>query len=427
MSQAQQRQQGRGGGFQRRDQAPAPRTENQQLSDQAKRQAASRELLTNIERMRMEITAVLPSSMTFDAFRTTVLIAIRSNPDILSCTMASIITACMKSAWDGLPPDGRLAALIPSNNKYKDSGNREYWLREARYNPMVAGLRSQILKGGLVDDLQTVIVYANEVAQNRFKMTRGANPNIEHEPIVIDSERGPPVGCYSAAWLKNGRFSPEYMTERQILDVKEASQSGPVWKGKFDLEMWRKTVLRRHRKALPGCNDIVDVEAHELFPDFAGATPIPAAVTAQPSRPTRADFAAIEHQPDNSFNDFGGMDLGGGAMTEEEMEAEERGLREKIDPPTEQKRSAETPASPDGALGPNQPMPETAEAWEQWADRVKTAIAKAADTDQVNALRREQQSFIEKAPQPLAEEVNEAFFDVIEKLTNPNGGGNGKA
>lgn len=421
MAQQQSRQQGRGGAFERRDQAPAPRTENQQMSEQARYAQRLNWLMGEIEQLKPEITAVLPVAVSFDRFRVIVMMAVRTKPEILDCHGPSVVTACLKSAYDGLMPDGRQAAIIPSNNKVTEGG-RTFWRKEARYGSMAAGLRMQIIKGGKVDDVKTEIVYANEVTSGRFKYRPASTEPIIHDAIVIDSERGPAVGAYSVAFLSNGRVTAEYMTERQILDVRDESQSGPVWKGKFDKEMWRKTTLRRHRKSLPGCNDIIDMEAREMFPQFAHIDlPVP---TSAPTRPERREFQQIEHTPDLSINNFGRPGFAGGEMSEEEMAAEESAIRGE---PVQQQMRAATPPAQEG-LTEQQPMPETREAWEQWADRVKTTVLGLKDVDKINAFRREQQRFIEACAAPLSEEVSDAFFDAIANLTQPKGeSSNGQA
>ncbi|QTH19628.1 recombinase RecT [Rhizorhabdus wittichii] len=366
-----------------------------------------------IEQLKPEITAVLPVAVSFDRFRVIVMMAVRTKPEILDCHGPSVVTACLKAAYDGLMPDGRQAAIIPSNNKVTEGG-RTFWRKEARYGSMVAGLRMQIIKGGKVDDVKTEIVYANEVTSGRFKYRPAAAEPIVHDAIVIDSERGPAVGAYSVAFLSNGRVTAEYMTEQQILDVRDEAQSGPVWKGKFDKEMWRKTVLRRHRKALPGCNDIIDMEAREMFPQFAQAVlPAPSAA---PTRPDRRAFQQIDHVPDLAINDFGRPGFGGGEMSDEEMEIEEAAVRG--EQPAQQQMRAADPPGEDG-LSNQQPMPETPAAWEQWADRVKTTVLGFKDLDQVNAFRQQQQRFIDACPAPLSEEVSDGFFDAIANLTQP--------
>jgi len=402
----QPRQQQNRGDYQRR--APAQRTENQQISDAARQKAAFAELFQKVERLKAEITAVL-RGVPFAEFRACLMIAVRTNPRLLECEQQSLVTAVMKAAWDDTPPDGRLAAIIPSHNRKRN-------VLEARYQAMVAGMRRQILKGGKVDDLQTEIVYANEVSTGCFKLVRGSTPSIHHEPIVIDDDRGKPVGAYSVAWLANGRVSVEYMTEAQILSVRDSSQSGDVWKSAYDKEMWRKTVLRRHRKALPGANDIRDSEAVDMFPQFAPAQE-PISI---PARPQRSDYEQLAYQPDMSINDFGG------GLSEREMDDEEEAIRNLGQSPNgapaaRQERQAEPPRQE--GLSEEQPMPQTPAEWEQWADRVKTTLLGKEIVADVNSFRREQARFIDACPAPLSEEVNDAFFERIADLSPSRSGG----
>lgn len=134
-----------------------------------------------------------------------------------------------------------------------------------------------------------------------------------------------------------------------------------------------------------------------------------------PPRPTRRDYSDDSRLADD----------GSTGISAEEMELEESAIRgtdpAKPAPAAEQQLRSTEPPLQEG-LSDRQPMPETAEAWDQWADCVRTALSAAPDVDAVNALRRQQQRFIDACAAPLVEDVESAFFDAIAALTGPKKG-----
>lgn len=445
----QQRNKGQNRGGQRK--APSegqPQTDNQQISVTQNRNERIRDIMGLVENTRAPIDAVLPASKSFDTFRAIVLMALRKAPakgnTILDCYAPSIITACLSAAYDGLMPDGREGAIIASNNSYDDKGVTK-WRLEARWNPMVAGLRKQILAGGQVSDVLTTIVYAGELTEQvehedgrrraRFHEQRGTDPKLWHVPITDDARRGDPVAAYAVAFFHDGRRPTfEVMHKAAILHVKTQAKGGAVW-GSYDLEMWRKTVLRRFRKSLPGGNDIVDMEAREMFPDFNGdQEALPA-----PPRPTRDSVQ--QRLSDQQGTEAGmQMDLGGDLGRFAEMKAEvdhdpqtgeirkQRGADDGpgADQVELQGKSAE---NGDGAArgdksGPNADnsagnsdksaaprIPETEEQWAAWWTGVKAKLDKKSTTDAIGRLRKAHEAIIAAAVDPLATEIADAFFD----------------
>lgn len=376
-------------------------------------------VVRGIEGMRDAIEAVLPRNQSFGAFRAIVMMAIRHNPDILTCSTTSIITSCMKAAYDGVMLDGVEAALVPSMNKVKDPvSGREFTRRDARYNIMIRGMRKQLIAGGIVRDFQSTIVYSND----KFSYKRGLNPSLDHEPVLDHDKRGEMVGAYSVAWFHDGGMpSFEVMNKKQIEDVREMSQSGPVWKGKMLDEMWRKTVARRHRKALPGGNDISDMEARDDFPQFVKGdlTPHQAhdgelpAKTQSSAAPRRADFAQLE----NGGGESGvPLDLGNsGEMTAEEVAREEQ-REQQQDAPREQQRQAAAPAAEQEQQVEQEqeprtigPVPEGFETWAAWGDSVVSRMKIAATLTKLDAVVDETKALFDEAPDDVRARLAEIY------------------
>lgn len=59
-----------------------------------------------------QVKSVLPAHVTFEKFERVVRLAVRKNPDLLTCSPASLFMACIQAASDGLLPDGREGAIV---------------------------------------------------------------------------------------------------------------------------------------------------------------------------------------------------------------------------------------------------------------------------------------------------------------------------
>ena len=226
------------------------------------------QLRNQLENRIDDFKMALPSHITPEKFQRTVLTAAQSNPDILKADRASLITACMKAAQDGLLPDGREAALVKFNTKINGE-----WVDAVQYMPMVFGLRKKILQSGEISTIETNVVYAAEVESGAFIYEAGTEAMLRHRPMLTltDEQSGDDqiVAAYSVAVMKDGTRSFEVMRRSEINKVRQASQTGKLsgkyppkgpWVDWFG-EMARKTVMRRHSKTLPMSGDLVDIEA----------------------------------------------------------------------------------------------------------------------------------------------------------------------
>lgn len=227
-----------------------------------------------------EFKMALPAHITPEKFQRTIMTAAQSNPDILKADRATLITSCMKSAQDGLLPDGREAALVTFNTRVKDAQGKWTSVKQVQYMPMVYGLRKKILQSGEVADIQTAVVYRQEIEAGLFIYEEGTERMLRHKPNLdptFDPSDDDIAAAYSVATLKDGTKTFEVMPRRDINKVRQASQTGAL--GKTDRqgnaippkgpwvdwfgEMARKTVMRRHSKTLPMSGDVLDVEAKD--------------------------------------------------------------------------------------------------------------------------------------------------------------------
>lgn len=351
-------------------------------------------VLAQIGARRAELEAVLPPDIPFDRYHATINQALRNNPAILNCTGASIINACVKSAYDGLRLDGREAVLV-EHSENVGTRDKAVWEKHAVYFPMVRGLIKKILMSREVVAIDVDVIHAND----KYRIIRGANPDVLHEPLVI-GERGPIVAAYSIATLKSGYKSIEPMLRADIDAVRAEAKTKFVW-DKWPGEMAKKSVIRRHEKRLPSGRDMIDVEAREMFPQFQpqAALPAPSAVAEGP-RPTRQQFSAtaqrsISHDP-----------MGQGVTLDAGQDR-----RETIETTSRRQDGNAVPSARQEPKSDSDPLPCSPAAWQLWRGEVLSRIETAQTIDAVNALRRAEAARIEAAPEGIRDGVAAAFSD----------------
>jgi len=220
--------------------------------------------LTN---MKEQFKAALPAHVTPEKFTRVLLTSIRNNEKILSCERNSLFSAVMKCAQQGLLPDGEEAAIVPFGNT-------------AQLMPMTKGILKKIRNSGELASISAEVVHQND--QFRYWIDENG-PHLSHEPNFL-SDRGEPMAVYALAKTKDGAVYSEILTRDQVMAIKNVSRSkdsGP-WKGAFELEMWKKSAIRRLSKRLPMSTDLEEtIKLGDEDTDFSlNQTPsAPAATT----------------------------------------------------------------------------------------------------------------------------------------------------
>lgn len=396
----------RGGGGNRGQQQQGERqpTPNEQISIEARH----RDFVANLNHYKSQIEAVLPATVTFERFRAVIVMAIRRAPDLLECFLPSLINACLNAAHDGLLPDGRQAAIVRVWNT-KERRN------DASYRPMVAGLIEQIYRSGFVSFAQAETVYAGEP----FRVRGGTDPGIEHEIQPNGEKRGDPIGVYAIARLKDGGTTFRYMTVADVQKIRELAQTDKVWAEHWG-EMAQKTVLRRLRKRLPGCQHLNDEEEKILFPQFSAEQP--AALGRIPPKPTMAQFEnhRLEHQPEN------GVPLDWGAGVDDRQPVASRSEEKRDERPAQTKREEpgnSEPRGEQGAAGDQQQQADDFD-WDGWRSSLLEQLAQIATAVDVNSRWANERETISRAPDEIQDEINGAFNDrLIELASSPGAAG----
>lgn len=196
-----------------------------------------------------ELAKMLPKTLSIERLLKVAQIAATTTPALAKCDVPSLVGAIGQCAQMGLEPNTVLghAYLVPFNTKRKDGNGQERWVNSVQVIIGYKGLIDLARRSG-----QIVSIAAHEVCQNdHFELVYGLEEKLNHTPAMGD--RGPVIGFYAVAKLKDGGYSFEFMSLHQVQDIMRATQSkgnyGP-WQDHF-VEMGRKTVIRRLAKYLP--------------------------------------------------------------------------------------------------------------------------------------------------------------------------------
>ena len=237
-----------------------------------------------------ELASLLPQDVPVERFKASAIAAVRKRTDLLQATPRSLFAAVTEAAQDGIIPDGRDGVILDYNTKvrYRDqNGNwRDRWERQAKWLPMVPGLRKRARK------LDGIIVSAEVVYQNDFFVfSLGDDPSLEHKPptdkngnTLLGADRGEPTGVYAIYRLSGEILHREIMSADEVETVRAKSRNpdGLLWKD-FWTEAWKKTVIRRGFKSIPVGQDLERIiERDDTHFDFDGTATVVEERTALP-------------------------------------------------------------------------------------------------------------------------------------------------
>lgn len=239
---------------------------------------------STLMKKKSDFIKVLPSHISFEKFQRTVMTAITQNPDLILADRTSLMLSCIKSASDGLLPDGRDAALVIFNVKGKDASGKEVWMKKAQYLPMYAGIIKKVRQSGDIASVVSHVVYERD----KFEYVLGDEERVLHEPYMGAEARGKIIAAYAIARLKDGTTVREVMTFQDIEKVRKTSKSGSdkdtgeakgIWRDWYE-EMARKTVFRRLAKWLPQSIELVDQafsndDSMDTFTKIQPSAPVP--------------------------------------------------------------------------------------------------------------------------------------------------------
>jgi len=188
------------------------------------------------EEFQSQLALALPEGVRQERFVRAVATALLDNPDLADpekVERASVFQSLLKSAQDGLVPDGREAALV-------------IFGRKAQYLPMIGGMRKIAAESGWT--IRTAVVHEAD----EFEVELGVDPRVRHVPVRPGSDPGDPIAAYAVGAHGDGRREVEVMTVDEIEQVRAVSRAkdrGP-WVDWWS-RMAEKTVGRRLFAKLP--------------------------------------------------------------------------------------------------------------------------------------------------------------------------------
>ena len=142
---------------------------------------AVREVKALLDKAAPEFSRALPAHVPPERFRRIAETAILNNPDVLHANRRSLMSAVIKAAQDGLPPDGRQAALVVFRTKAGP---------QVQYMPMVAGLLRLARNSGQLAGIVAEVVHENDTFDR--EPTNFEAP-VTHRPRTLDLVCDPPT------------------------------------------------------------------------------------------------------------------------------------------------------------------------------------------------------------------------------------------
>lgn len=204
-----------------------------------------------LESQRNGIAQALPKHITPERLIKTMLVASNRTPDILKCTMGSIVETINRAAELGLDLSGTLgeAYPVPFNNKVKASNGEMIWVMQCTLIIGYRGFAKLAWQSGEIKRIEAEVVYSKDA----FTFRKGMNFTLDFVPNMT-GDRGEPIGAYAFVELKSGGVMAEFMPASDIEKVRAKSKSAnsPAWSDPLSrMEMYRKTPFRRLAKWLP--------------------------------------------------------------------------------------------------------------------------------------------------------------------------------
>lgn len=186
--------------------------------------------------MTPELAKALPKHVTPERMARIAVTVVRATPKLAECSPASFLGALLTASQLGLEPGPTGEAyFVP----YKQT---------CTFIPGYRGLIKLARQSGQVSDIYAEIVYAND----KFKVTRGLQRNIEHEEGPDRNNRGKPTDVYAVAKFKDGTTTFVTMTVNEVEAIRRrsmAANNGP-WVTDWEA-MAKKTAVRQLSKWLP--------------------------------------------------------------------------------------------------------------------------------------------------------------------------------
>lgn len=198
--------------------------------------------------VQKSIIDALPKHMEPDRMVQVMLQCCRKIPNLMKCSMHSLVQALVACSELGLEPGSALGYinLIP----FWNSSAEKFEIQ------IIVGFKGYVelaRRSGRLKSIGARIVHEKD----KFSVKFGLEEKLEHEPF-LDGEPGAPRFAYCVAHFIDGGYHFEVMSIPEIERIRNTSanysrakdKSKTVWGQHFE-EMAKKTVVRRASKYLP--------------------------------------------------------------------------------------------------------------------------------------------------------------------------------
>lgn len=201
-----------------------------------------------LNKLTPEFERALPKHVTVDRLLRIALTTIKSSPNLLNCSMGSLMGAIMQACVLGLEINTPLGHcyIIPFNN-------RKLGMHQATFILGYQGVADLVWRTGKIASMQARAVYDGDTFEYEF----GRNEFIRHIPSKDFSFDKPITHFYAYATTKDGAFHGEVFVKakvdwwKQTFSPSKNSNDSPWNKKETYPQMGCKTVLKQCCKLLP--------------------------------------------------------------------------------------------------------------------------------------------------------------------------------
>lgn len=220
--------------------------------------------LINTDYFKGQVACALPRHLKPDRFIRVATTAMLRTPKLMRCNQESFLSCLLSLSALGLEPDGRLAHLIPFEDRKRGTVDCQLIVD-------YKGLVELVMRTGRVSN-----IHADKVCDNdEFEYDLG---EVKKHKIDFREQRGEAYAYYCVVRFKDGTTRCEVMSKSEIEQVRKRSRAGGngPWVTDFD-EMAKKTVFRRCFKWLPASPELAkaqDLDDDRRDPLRAGEIPL---------------------------------------------------------------------------------------------------------------------------------------------------------
>ncbi|MBD3821874.1 MAG: recombinase RecT [Thiotrichales bacterium] len=229
-------------------------------------QVANMDYVLNAPQERQKMIAALPAHIKPEKFMQIAATAAMLNPQLQECTPASLMTALIQCAKDGLVPDNRESAIVAYNKKQGSE-----WVSVAQYQPMIDGVLKRLRMSSEVPYVAAKPVYDGDHFNYWMDME---GEKFEYKPQFDTTMRGDLKLVFAVAKLKTGEMVLEWMSKEDVDKIMYMSKSAvdsktgalkqnSVWVQHYE-RMALKTVLHRIARRLPNSSEVMEMIEREV-------------------------------------------------------------------------------------------------------------------------------------------------------------------